>query len=34
MMRREAVITRGLPLPLPTLDNAEFYAAARRLTCS
>jgi len=30
MMRREAVITRDLPLPLPTLDNREFYAAARR----
>ena len=30
MMRRESVITRDLPLPLPTLDNAEFYAAARR----
>ena len=30
MMRRETVITRDLPLPLPTLDNLEFYAAARR----
>jgi uncharacterized OB-fold protein len=27
---REAVITRGLPLPLPGLDNAPFYEAARR----
>ena len=30
MMRREAVITRDRPLPLPTLDNGEFYAATRR----
>jgi hypothetical protein len=27
---REAVITRGLPLPLPGLDDAAFYEAARR----
>jgi hypothetical protein len=30
MTSRDAVLTRGLPLPLPTLDNAEFWAAARR----
>jgi uncharacterized protein len=30
MTRREAVITRDLPLPLPTPDTAAFYAAARR----
>lgn len=27
---RESVITRGLPLPQPGLDNAPFYEAARR----
>jgi uncharacterized protein len=27
---REAVITRGAPLPQPGLDNAPFYEAARR----
>jgi uncharacterized OB-fold protein len=27
---RDAVITRGLPLPQPGLDNAPFYQAARR----
>ncbi|HJQ84254.1 MAG TPA: OB-fold domain-containing protein [Candidatus Binatia bacterium] len=27
---RDAVLTRGLPLPQPTLDTAPFYAAARR----
>src|SRR5262249_23628229 len=26
---RDAVIGRGLPLPLPTQDNAPFYEAAR-----
>jgi len=27
---RPAVLTRGLPLPQPTLDNLAFYEAARR----
>ena len=27
---REEVLTRDMPLPLPTLDNREFYEAARR----
>ena len=27
---REAVITRGLPLPQPGIDDAPFYEAARR----
>jgi len=27
---RDAVITRGLPLPQPGLDNAPFYEATRR----
>jgi hypothetical protein len=27
---RDAVLTRGLPLPLPTRDSAPFYEAARR----
>lgn len=27
---RDAILTRGLPLPLPTPDNAPFYEAARR----
>jgi uncharacterized OB-fold protein len=30
MSVRDAVLTRGLPLPLPTLDSAPFYEAARR----
>ena len=30
MADREAVLTRGAPLPQPTLDNAPFYEAARR----
>jgi uncharacterized OB-fold protein len=30
MSVRDAVLTRGLPLPLPTLDNLPFYEAARR----
>jgi hypothetical protein len=30
MTVRDAVLTRGLPLPLPTRDNAAFYEAARR----
>jgi uncharacterized OB-fold protein len=30
MTRRDDVLTRGQPLPVPTLDNQEFYAAARR----
>jgi uncharacterized OB-fold protein len=28
--RRAAALTRGTPLPLPTLDNLPFYEAARR----
>ena len=27
---RDTVLTRGVPLPLPTLDTAPFYEAARR----
>ena len=27
---RDETITRGLPLPLPSVDDAEFYGAARR----
>ena len=27
---RDEIITRGRPLPLPTLDNVEFYDAAKR----
>jgi hypothetical protein len=27
---RDAVLTRGMPLPLPTLDTLPFYEAARR----
>jgi len=27
---RQQVMTRGRPLPQPTLDNHEFYAAARK----
>ena len=27
---RESVMTRGIPLPQPTLDNVEFYEAAKR----
>lgn len=27
---RDAVLTRNIPLPEPTLDNAAFYEAARR----
>ena len=27
---RDDVLTRGLPLPVPTADNAEFWAAAKR----
>jgi hypothetical protein len=30
MADREAVLTRGVPLPQPTRDNAPFYEAARR----
>ena len=30
MTLRDAVLTRGLPLPLPTRDTEPFYAAARR----
>ena len=30
MTLRDAVLTRGVPLPLPTLDTAPFYEAARR----
>jgi hypothetical protein len=30
MTLRDRVLTRGLPLPLPTADNAAFYHAARR----
>jgi uncharacterized protein len=30
MTLRETVLTRGLPLPLPTRDTEPFYAAARR----
>ena len=30
MTLREHILTRGVPLPLPTADNAAFYAAARR----
>jgi len=29
-MDRNAFVTRDLPLPQPTSDNADFYAAARR----
>ena len=29
MTLRDAVLTRGLPLPLPTRDTEPFYAAAR-----
>jgi uncharacterized protein len=28
--RRDAVLTRGVPLPLPTLDTLPFYEAAQR----
>ena len=28
--RRDQVLTRGRPLPLPTGDTAPFYEAARR----
>ena len=27
---RDEILTRGMPLPLPTRDNVEFYEAARR----
>lgn len=27
---RDAVITQGLPLPLPSVDNIEFYRATQR----
>ncbi len=27
---RETIVTRAVPLPQPTRDNLEFYAAARR----
>ena len=30
MTLREAILTRGLPLPLPDRDSAPFYEAARR----
>src|SRR5690242_1047042 len=30
MAVRDSVLTRGLPLPLPTVDTAPFYEAARR----
>ena len=30
MTLRDAVLGRGLPLPLPTLDTGPFYEAARR----
>lgn len=30
MAHRDAVLTREQPLPLPTLDTAPFYEAARR----
>ena len=30
MTGREAILTRGLPLPAPTRDNAPFYEAAQR----
>jgi uncharacterized OB-fold protein len=30
MSLREAILTRGLPLPQPTLDSLPFYEAARR----
>jgi hypothetical protein len=30
MSVRDAVLTRGLPVPLPTRDNAPFHEAARR----
>jgi uncharacterized OB-fold protein len=30
MTLRDRLVTRALPLPLPTRDNEEFYAAARR----
>ena len=29
-MTRDAILTRGLPLPQPTRDNLPFYDAARR----
>jgi uncharacterized protein len=30
MTLRDHILTRGVPLPLPTRDNEPFYAAARR----
>lgn len=30
MSQRDAILTRGVPLPQPTLDTAPFYEAARR----
>jgi uncharacterized OB-fold protein len=30
MSLRDAVLTRGAPLPLPTLDNLPFYEAAKQ----
>jgi uncharacterized OB-fold protein len=30
MTLRDRLVTRALPLPLPSRDNEEFYAAARR----